>query len=196
MAKEILFDYGSTRNAINAFLETNKNRFKRYYNKVGNFIDEKYDFTDEKFAELLGLYFSRLWYKYLNSVLKKNEKFNIRSVVPTIVIYPALRKLKLRTTMDIQNLFNETLDVINDPVRFNDETILDFSEVMQRTVPIVYHSEYKKYFDEFYSIVPVDPQILEMVPGSVSVLKEDKEQCKKDFIKILKKELEEEVNFD
>lgn len=196
MAKEILFDYGSTRNEINTFLETNKSRFKSYYEKFGNFIDEKYGLTDEKFAELLGLYFSRLWYKYLNSLLKKNEKFNVRSVVPTIVIYPALRKLNLRTTIDIQNMFNETLDVMNDQVRFNDETILDFSEVMQRAVPVTYYSEYKKYFDEFYYIVPVDPQVLEIVPGSVSVLKEDMGQCKKDFIKILKKELEGEVNFD
>lgn len=196
MAKEILFDYGSTRNAINAFLETNKSRFKSYYDKVGNFIDEKYGLSDERFAELLELYFSRIWYKYLDSLLKKNEKFNVRSVVPTIVIYPALRKLKLRTTMDIQNLFNETLDVINDPVRFNDETILDFSEVMQRTVPVTYYSEYKKYFDEFYSIVPVDSQILEVVPGSVAILKESNGQCKKEFLEILKKELEREGIFE
>ena len=129
-------------------------------------------------------------------MLEKNEKFNVRSVVPTIVIYPALRKLKLRTTTDIQNLFNETLDVVNDQIRFNDETILDFSEVMQRAVPIVYYSEYKKYFDEFYSILPVDTEILEMVPGSVAILKEGKEQCKEDFLKILKKELEKEGIFD
>ena len=196
MAKEILFDYGSTRNEINAFLETNKSRFKSYYDKVGNFIDEKYGLTDEKFAELLGLYFSRIWYKYLDSLLKKNEKFNVRSVVPTIVIYPALRKLKLSTTIDIQNLFNETLDVMNDQVKFNDETILNFSEVMQRTVPVTYYSEYKKYFDEFYSIVPVDPQILEVVPGSVAILKEGQGKCKNEFLEILKKELESEGIFE
>ena len=193
MDKEILFDYGYTRNAIAAFLETNRCKFKAYFE---NSIDERSGLSDEKFAELLGLYFSRIWYKYLDSMLEKNEKFNVRSVVPTIVIYPALKKLKLRTTTDIQSLFNETLDVVNDQVRFNDETILDFSEVMQRAVPITYYSEYKKYFDEFYSILPVDTEILEVVPGSVAVLKEGKGQCKKDFLAVLKKELEKEGIFD
>lgn len=167
-------------------LERNANEFRKHFDK--QILDQDTIWSDDEFGNILSLYLSRCWFKGLVSYLTKDKKFELLDITPVVCVYPSLKKIGLTTLLDVRVIFDESLDYLHDSISFGDDTILKYSEVMQSAVPSVYYSEWEKYCNDFYKVLPVLEDIEWYLPGEVVYMKEDRENVINKLKTLLKTE--------
>lgn len=172
--------------SIEKLLKQNVKEFHKQFDK--EIVDDDRDWSDQEFGDILSLYLSRCWFYGLKSFLSNDKNFDILDITPVVCIYPKLKKLGLATLMDVRILFDETMDCMHAKITFDENTVLNYSEVKQTATPAIYFLEFKKYCENFYEIIPVNKDVLFYLPGEVVFLKDDRETIIKNLKSILKTE--------
>ena len=175
----------------NLLIQNTNDFYKRFNKKILNKTSKWYD---KEFGDILSIYLSRCWLNGLKSFLSKDKHFDILDIEPVVCVYPALKKLGLLTTMDIRILFDETMDCLHEPIGFDENTKLNYSEVTQAATPAIYIREFGNYIEMFYTMVIVMDDIFYNIPGHIMYLNEDRENIITNFKTILKKEYDQREN--
>lgn len=175
----------------NLLIQNTNDFYKRFDKKI---LNKTSKWSDKEFGDILSIYLSRCWLNGLKSFLNKDKHFDILDITPVVCVYPTLKKLGLLTTMDIRILFDETMDCLHEPISFDENTKLNYSEVAQTATPAIYFREFGDYMDMFYTMLVVMNDIFYYIPGHIMYLNEDRENIIKTFKTILKKEYDQRGN--